>query len=64
MADVRSGMRQSLTLEDNRRLYDEVEAGIRAGNPTAVERLREIVAARRDQAGDYARRDGLRAEIE
>jgi hypothetical protein len=40
---------------------ESIEAATRAGNPTAGERLREIVAARRDQAGDYARRDGLRA---
>jgi tetratricopeptide (TPR) repeat protein len=35
--------------------YEAIEAGIRAGNPTAGERLRDVVAARRDARGDHAR---------
>jgi tetratricopeptide (TPR) repeat protein len=35
--------------------YEETEESVRAGDPTAVARLREVVAARRDQAGDHAR---------
>jgi hypothetical protein len=41
--------------------YEDLEAAIRARDPTAVARLRQVVAGRRDQPGDHGLRDGLRA---